>query len=148
MRVVICIRRPHFHKWTKCLGHGTFLICIILLPWHQKARRSPGIEFLANFDLMLFFRHFPKNIFWYCTQQCLHCIFCSIIAQRLTIITLVSSIILTAIGWETKTGISLSLFLMLIPLESMFMSLVWNLGKTLGGTITGYAIVAPVVPHK
>ena len=31
----------------------------------------------------------------------------SIIAQRLTIITLVSSIILTAIGWETKTGISL-----------------------------------------
>ena len=74
MRVVICIRRPHFHKWTKCLGHGTFLICIILLPWHQSARRSPGIEFLANFDRMLFFPPFPQKhiLILYTTMPTLH----------------------------------------------------------------------------
>ncbi len=34
-----------------------------------------------------------------------------------------------------------------VPLEAMFTSLAWHLGGTLGGTITGYGVVAPAVLH-
>ncbi len=72
----------------------------------------------------------------------------SLIAQRLTLITLLTTIILALIGWETKTALSLSLLFMVLPMESAVMSLLWELGRVLGGTVTGYAIVAPVTQHR
>lgn len=72
----------------------------------------------------------------------------SLIAQRLMSVTFISTVILTVIGWITKTATSLSLFFMIVPLEVAIMSLLWELGRVLGGTCAGYALVAPITPHK
>ena len=72
----------------------------------------------------------------------------SLIAHRLSILTLVSTVILSAIGWETKTGVSLGLLLMVVPMEAAIQSLLRSLSCVLGGTCTGYAIVAPAINFR
>ena len=67
----------------------------------------------------------------------------SLIAQRLTLVTLLTTIILHTIGWTTMTGVSLSLLFIVVPIEAAFMSLLWQMGRILGGTCTGYGLVAP-----
>lgn len=72
----------------------------------------------------------------------------SLISQRLICITLLTTIILAGLGWETRTPYSLALVLLVLPIECMTLSLFWYLGDSLGGTSTGYAIIAPVTGQK
>ncbi|XP_050412930.2 transmembrane protein 168 [Patella vulgata] len=68
----------------------------------------------------------------------------SLISQRLICLSVLTTVILLGIGWETRNGYSLSLVFMVLPIECMTLSLVWSLGESLGGTCTGYAIIAPI----
>lgn len=72
----------------------------------------------------------------------------SIISHRLICLTLFTTILLQGIGWETRSGYSLSLFLVMFPIEGMTLSLFWELGDHLGGTCIGYALVAPVAGKR
>lgn len=67
----------------------------------------------------------------------------SLISQRLICITVVTTVTLMGIGWTTRTAYSLSLISILLPIECLTLSLFWELGASLGGTVTGYAIIAP-----
>lgn len=67
----------------------------------------------------------------------------ALISQRLLCLRLVMTLVLLAIGWETRTGLSLTLGLIILPLDSMAISLFHNLGSYLGGTCTGFGLVAP-----
>ncbi|XP_061178952.1 transmembrane protein 168-like [Saccostrea echinata] len=72
----------------------------------------------------------------------------SLISQRLVCITLVTTVVLMGIGWTTRTAYSLSLISILLPIECATLSLFWELGASLGGTVTGYAIIAPNTGHR
>ncbi|CAH1782885.1 unnamed protein product [Owenia fusiformis] len=67
----------------------------------------------------------------------------SLISQRLVFFTIVSTILVFVIGWTEKTSISVALFLMVLPIECVTLSLLWELGSILGGMCVGYALVAP-----
>ena len=71
-----------------------------------------------------------------------------LITERLTLVTVVTTVVLAAVGWETKTALSMSLLFLVLPLELAVMSLLWELGSVLGGTCIGYAIVAPAVYRR
>lgn len=71
-----------------------------------------------------------------------------LITERLTLVTFLTTVVLAAVGWETKTALSMSLLFVVLPLELSVMSLLWQLGSVLGGTCIGYAIVAPAVYHR
>ena len=72
----------------------------------------------------------------------------SLISRRLVLVSLVTTILLGAIGWNTKTALSISFLCMVIPVECAVVSLLWELGTVLGGTCIGYAMVAPAVTIK
>ena len=72
----------------------------------------------------------------------------SLISQRLVCISVFTTIIMGAIGWRTKSGLSLSILFTVVPLESAVLSMLWHMGSSLGGTIIGYALVAPALPVK
>ncbi|KAK2917584.1 transmembrane protein 168 [Channa argus] len=68
--------------------------------------------------------------------------FC-LISERLVLFTLVSSVALAAFCWQDSSSIFLSMFLLVLPLESLFHGLFHELGNSLGGTCVGYAVVIP-----
>ncbi|KAH3893203.1 hypothetical protein DPMN_017347 [Dreissena polymorpha] len=67
----------------------------------------------------------------------------SLISQRLMFFTLITTVIVFGVGWETRSSYSIALFLVVLPLETATLSLFWELGDNLGGTCTGYALIAP-----
>lgn len=67
----------------------------------------------------------------------------SLISRRIIFLTLITTILLKGVGWETKTNHSMGLVLLLLPIEAVTLSLVCELGDNLGGTCTGYALIAP-----
>lgn len=72
----------------------------------------------------------------------------SLVSKRLVLVALVSTLILAAVGWETKSPLSLAMLSIVLPLEVAMLNLLWELGSVLGGTCIGYALVAPVTPFK
>lgn len=68
--------------------------------------------------------------------------FC-LISERLVLFTLVSSIAVGALCWQSSSSLFLSVFLLVLPLESLFHGLFYELGNSLGGTCVGYALVIP-----
>lgn len=72
----------------------------------------------------------------------------SLISQRLICITMLTTFILGALGWETGKSYSLGMLLLILPIECLTLSLFWYLGDNLGGTATGYAVIAPVTGQK
>ncbi|XP_030586547.1 transmembrane protein 168 isoform X2 [Archocentrus centrarchus] len=68
--------------------------------------------------------------------------FC-IISKRLVLFTLVSTVAVGALCWQAKSSMFVSIFLLILPLESLFHGLFHELGNTLGGTCVGYAVVIP-----
>ncbi|XP_041347586.1 transmembrane protein 168-like [Gigantopelta aegis] len=68
----------------------------------------------------------------------------SLISQRVVCLSLTMTVVMMGIGWETRSPYSLSLILMVLPIEAMTLSLFWKLCNFLGGTCTGYAVIAPV----
>ncbi|ELT89438.1 hypothetical protein CAPTEDRAFT_173385 [Capitella teleta] len=67
----------------------------------------------------------------------------SLISQRLAFATLLTTVVVGGLHWTTKTGPSLGLWFMTLPLEIAVTSLLWELGAILGGTCVGYALVTP-----
>ena len=72
----------------------------------------------------------------------------SLISQRLVCVSLLTTIVMGAIGWRTKSALSLSFLFTVIPIETAVLSMLWHMGSSLGGTIIGYALVAPALPVK
>ena len=72
----------------------------------------------------------------------------SLISQRLVFVTLVTTILLAGIGWQTKTALSVSLWMIVLPIEICLISLLWEMGASLGGTCVGYGVVAPAIYRK
>ncbi|XP_002739520.1 transmembrane protein 168-like [Saccoglossus kowalevskii] len=68
--------------------------------------------------------------------------FC-LISQRFICFSFVTTLMLTAVSWQKDNAIFLSLFLIVLPIECMQLGLLYELGKSLGGTCIGYALVAP-----
>nr|XP_046248990.1 transmembrane protein 168 [Scatophagus argus] len=68
--------------------------------------------------------------------------FC-LISERLVLFTLVSTVAVAALCWQASSSIFVSLFLLVLPLESLFHGLFHELGNSLGGTCVGYAVVIP-----
>lgn len=66
-----------------------------------------------------------------------------LVSQRLVFMTLLTTVLLLCVGWETRTNSSVCLVLMLLPIEAVTLSLFWELGDNLGGTCIGYALIAP-----
>ena len=66
-----------------------------------------------------------------------------LVSQRLVLLTLLTTILLLGVGWETKTSSSVALVMMLLPIEAVTVSVFWELGDNLGGTCIGYALIAP-----
>ncbi|XP_029471316.1 transmembrane protein 168 isoform X1 [Rhinatrema bivittatum] len=68
--------------------------------------------------------------------------FC-LISERLVFFSLLATAVLGAVSWQSSNGIFMSVFLMVLPLESMAHGLFHELGNCLGGTCVGYAVVIP-----
>ncbi|XP_024228828.1 transmembrane protein 168-A [Oncorhynchus tshawytscha] len=68
--------------------------------------------------------------------------FC-LISERLVFFSLVSTAILAAVSWQPSNGVFMSVFLVVLPLESLAHGLFHELGSCLGGTCVGYALVVP-----
>ncbi|KAF7662431.1 hypothetical protein LDENG_00236230 [Lucifuga dentata] len=68
--------------------------------------------------------------------------FC-LISDRLVFFTLLSTVIVAALSWQASSSIFISMFLLVLPLESLFHGLFHELGNCLGGTCVGYAVVIP-----
>ncbi|XP_029290340.1 transmembrane protein 168 [Cottoperca gobio] len=68
--------------------------------------------------------------------------FC-LISERLVFFSLVSTVAVAAICWQASSSIFVSMFLLVLPLESLFHGLFHELGNSLGGTCVGYAVVIP-----
>ncbi|XP_060100863.1 transmembrane protein 168 [Heteronotia binoei] len=68
--------------------------------------------------------------------------FC-LISEQLVFFSLLATAILGAVCWQKSNGIFMSVFLIVLPLESMAHGLFHELGNCLGGTCVGYAVVIP-----
>ncbi|XP_059392784.1 transmembrane protein 168 [Carassius carassius] len=68
--------------------------------------------------------------------------FC-LISKRLVLFSLMSTIILGALGWQMSNSLFIAMFLLVLPLESLAHGLFHELGNSLGGTCVGYAVVIP-----
>uniref|UniRef100_A0AAQ4S667 Transmembrane protein 168a n=1 Tax=Gasterosteus aculeatus aculeatus TaxID=481459 RepID=A0AAQ4S667_GASAC len=68
--------------------------------------------------------------------------FC-LISERLVFFTLLSTVILGAVSWQSSNGLFLCALLVVLPLESLTHGLFHELGSCLGGTCVGYALVIP-----
>ncbi|KAK7891612.1 hypothetical protein WMY93_023575 [Mugilogobius chulae] len=68
--------------------------------------------------------------------------FC-LISERLLLFTLGSTVAVGALCWQNSSSLFLSVFLLVLPLESLFHGLFYELGRSLGGTCVGYAVVIP-----
>ncbi|KAM9328603.1 transmembrane protein 168-A [Pholidichthys leucotaenia] len=68
--------------------------------------------------------------------------FC-LISERLVFFSLLSTVILGAVLWQTSNGLFLGALLVVLPLESLTHGLFHELGSCLGGTCVSYALVIP-----
>ncbi|KAI4880695.1 hypothetical protein NFI96_018427 [Prochilodus magdalenae] len=68
--------------------------------------------------------------------------FC-LISKRLVFFSLVSTVTLGALSWQHSNSLFISVFLLVLPLESLAYGLFYELGNCLGGTSVGYAVVIP-----
>lgn len=68
--------------------------------------------------------------------------FC-LISERLVLFTLLSTVAVAALCWQVSSSMFVSMFLLVLPLESLFHGLFYELGNSLGGTCVGYAVIIP-----
>ena len=66
-----------------------------------------------------------------------------LIARRLAAISAFMTLILTFVGWKVKTGLTLTSFLNILPIDLLLLALVVDLSASLGGTCAGFALVVP-----
>ncbi|XP_068458256.1 transmembrane protein 168-like [Clinocottus analis] len=68
--------------------------------------------------------------------------FC-LISERLVMFSMLSTVAVAVLCWQASSSLFLSVFLLVLPLESLFHGLFHELGSSLGGTCVGYAVVIP-----
>uniref|UniRef100_UPI0037E6F7F1 transmembrane protein 168-like n=1 Tax=Semicossyphus pulcher TaxID=241346 RepID=UPI0037E6F7F1 len=68
--------------------------------------------------------------------------FC-LMSERLVGFTLLLTVAVAALCWQASSSIFVSMFLLILPLESLFHGLFYELGNSLGGTCVGYGVVIP-----
>ena len=71
--------------------------------------------------------------------------FC-LVSQIVTLYTLVSTILVIASAWQETNPIFIGMLLTVLPIELLMCDILTKLGKSVGGTAIGYAVVAPA--HK
>ncbi|EDO44326.1 predicted protein [Nematostella vectensis] len=68
--------------------------------------------------------------------------FC-LVSQIVTLYTLVSTVALSVSVWQETNPMYLSFLLIILPIESAMYDILSKLGKCVGGTAIGYALIAP-----
>ena len=71
--------------------------------------------------------------------------FC-LVSQIVTLYTLLSTILLIASAWQDTNPVFIGMLLIVLPIELLIRDILTKLGKSVGGTAIGYAVVAPA--HK
>lgn len=71
--------------------------------------------------------------------------FC-LVSQIVTLYTLVSTILIIASAWQPTNAIFIGMLFIVLPTELLMCDILTKLGKSVGGTAIGYAVVAPA--HK
>ena len=71
--------------------------------------------------------------------------FC-LVSQIVTLYTLVSTVLLIASAWQDTNPVFIGMLLIVLPIELLICDILTKLGKSVGGTAIGYAVVAPA--HK
>jgi len=71
-----------------------------------------------------------------------------LVARRVVLITVFTSILVGIIAWETMTSLGVGLWAVVLPAEIAVLSLMADLVGDLGGTCVGYALVTPAVSHR
>lgn len=73
--------------------------------------------------------------------------FC-LVSKFIILITMMTTVLLAIPTWQVANAWFISAFLIVMPIESMVYSVLSSLGKCLGGTAIGYAIVIPSFNYK
>ena len=68
--------------------------------------------------------------------------FC-LISKSIILVTIATTVLLAIPSWQVTNAWFISSFLIVMPVESMVYSVLSSLGKCLGGTAIGYAVVTP-----
>ena len=68
--------------------------------------------------------------------------FC-LISKSIILVTVATTVLLAIPSWQVTNAWFISSFLIVMPIESMVYSVLSSLGKCLGGTAIGYAVVIP-----
>lgn len=68
--------------------------------------------------------------------------FC-LISERLVFFSILSTVTLGAVSWQSSNGLFLCALLVVLPLESLAHGFFHELGSCLGGTCVGYALIIP-----
>ena len=68
--------------------------------------------------------------------------FC-LVSQIVMLYTLVSTILLIASAWQETNPVFIGMLLIVLPIELLICDILTKLGKSVGGTAIGYAVVAP-----
>ncbi|KAK3796721.1 hypothetical protein RRG08_037485 [Elysia crispata] len=71
-----------------------------------------------------------------------------LVTQRILLFSLLLTVGIFIISFETRTSYSLAFTFLVLPIEATTLSLFWEMGDNLGGTCTGYAVIAPVTSLK
>lgn len=72
----------------------------------------------------------------------------SLVSYRVVCLSLLTTVALGLVTWETRNALTMSLLLFVLPLEALIVSAFTEMANNLGGTCVGYAIVAPAVQQK
>ena len=73
--------------------------------------------------------------------------FC-LISKSIILLTLVTTVLLAIPSWQVTNAWFISSFFIVMPMESMVYSILSSLGKCLGGTAIGYAVVLPCHDYR
>ena len=71
--------------------------------------------------------------------------FC-LVSQIVTLYTLVSTVLITTSAWQETNPVFIGMLFIVLPVELLVCDILTKLGKSVGGTAIGYAVVAPA--HK
>lgn len=73
--------------------------------------------------------------------------FC-LISKSIILLTLATTVLVAIPSWQVTNAWFISSFLIVMPMESMVYSVLLSLGKCLGGTAIGYAVVLPCHEYR
>ncbi|XP_071809907.1 transmembrane protein 168-like [Asterias amurensis] len=69
--------------------------------------------------------------------------FVALISRNLIFTTFITTLLLGGVSWQDNNAAFMASWLIVLPIESMLHGVLYELGTSLGGTCTGYAVVGP-----